>query len=1022
MVLEWNRFSWLPKGIDQYDTRLSVSPDTEEVPSLVANNFVNRSSGLFYKRNGIRKLVEASSSISGPKRIASGKDELCIIDDHHLHSLDVRSLALRKKGLVSPGSLKQTVLDASEEVQNVSDVAGVVDSSGNEMLCIVSLYGALAGGSPEGLTFTVVGREGARVYGPFIIPTSGLVDFQAIGVGQYVFVVFTDGTNVRFWRWDSDSPTADPSLQRTQGNVGDSWDVFTWDNENYIFSWIDTVSGDVKLQAYTTGGSAVFATAGTASSNSGDYTKTSIAKDEVNGRVIWVTSAYTGAGSTLIVASTRRYATGFAQEVAEFNVLAATTPSALKGVVGASRFPAIRGVVAVDRTEYFSFLLSNGTMDNSGNNTTLVNAEMIHRPWYHNGRWYAACIDTMGTLQDIPSCNWLLDLNINDELDQGPTGEGTNRVWLPRMVGLWNVLSANVSSVEVLGFWGKTPYINGSLCTFTNQFFTSKPIGQTASSSSWRLNTGVTEIDFAYKPQAVKSIREGILCTGSLLVWYDGQHTQELGFSTCPHVEEVETISGATAGPDDVTIQTMWSYLDALGLLHRSYTSAIVSKELNDHTGYTVTVSGHNSTMRDGLVQRPRFMLYRTYNSSRLKLVSDAFNGPIKTNNHTQNSTVIDTVPPGIDSATEEPYTIDGLDLPNISPGGCRFATMTPDRLWIAGLSRGSELQASDPIRSTTGATPAPAPEFHPSFTTVGPDDSEFTGIGNLQGKVIVFSERSVFGVEGRGPDISGASNEFSTLITLSNEFGCVNSESVVECPSGILFQCRQGVGIVRQNLTVGFLGNVNNDLDQYTILDSCHFPELRCCVFLMNRAEDSLFHVYDYINDSWVTWTHAIKFVSLCYHDGALYLLSAAGDVFKYDTSSYTDTDAGGNDAWFKAALRTKWYNMDRTNSGWLSLRWASIEGLRDAESLSIRMDLYYDGTDTGSRNVTVPFSTINNKNPAGQLHYKFDSPRKKCRMFSVEVSDVEPITGASGGWGLHSIGFELGRNRGTYKTGART
>lgn len=1047
MVMEWAKFNYKPLlGVDQFNGQLSFAPG-QQGPSLVLENVVIEKNAKLSKRGGIRREffggTGAEQVFDGPKRIASGKNELVVIDNHHLWSYSPTTKQVTNRGLVSPCSLKQDVVNASEETQKSSLVAKVANAEDVDVLCVVAGVAGTSSHDTEEVEICPILPNGSP-YGPrHRIPCTGR--YNAVGAGEWLVIGVQDGSSVRLYTWSASAPEDAPVVRRTQSGVDTAvdpmFDLLPWPSSpsTFFFAFVDDSTGNVRLQSLSVNQSTGAISIGSTynrTTRAGNYRSLSLGYDGIHSDVILVSAATVGGANpptplnptTLYVdIATHNNVTGLTQDLTEFvavedNGYLSTTPHVMASWVE-SAVGNPNGVVVLDRDSYISFRLDTGAVDPT---STIQNARFVCKPWTYNSRFYGALANDLGEYNELTGCNWIADLNVDDQQDLGPNNEGSEEElrWLPEMVGCWNVLNSasrnpDVATLDTAEFEDFLPLV-GPQTYLTAQYLSF--VEPNSPTNGFRTSSGFVTLDYTFRPQTTKSVAEGLFVTGALASWYDGSFVQELGFTECPFIAEV--VEGSSVASRDRTFQTMWSYIDSLGLEHRSYTSPVLVLDASENSE-SLRIQTHASTKRDGILHKPRLHVYSTSTSINgpSRLTSTLTRNQLVTNDHriAANKTVtVQTLAYGL-----EPYTIDGRDLPAISIGGCDFATMTPERLWVAGLPRGSEIQFSDPVGPTAGTQIPLVPEFHPNLRVNNPSGIEFTGIANMQGKILVFSEEAIYGIEGRGPDASGGNDDSTGLVTLSNEYGCVNSNSIVESPAGVFFQARQGMGLVGMNIMVQFLGNIQEELGDGTIVDACHFPEMRSCLWLFDSSSESSFIVlYDYSNQIWHKWSNRVKFVSMCYHEGELWLLEQSGSVYKYrpdskgdDSNAETGPIAGG---FFTTKVRTPWYNLEGVNSGWQSLRWVSVIGERGSTQFNMNTKIYFDGDD--SENVTVPI-TWQNMSDYGNLMFKVDSPRKRCKMFSVEISDA--TEGVNGeylpSWSLYSLGFEVGRMRGVFKTGAR-
>lgn len=152
-------------------------------------------------------------------------------------------------------------------------------------------------------------------------------------------------------------------------------------------------------------------------------------------------------------------------------------------------------------------------------------------------------------------------------------------------------------------------------------------------------------------------------------------------------------------------------------------------------------------------------------------------------------STFVDTMSDLIAQTREVLYT-DGGVLDNDHPSSCRYVAVTEDRVWLGGLWDPKQIQSSKTV------IPGEPPQFSdsPAFKVVLPDDC--TGLAVQDGMVIAFCDRSIYAIQGSGPNNQGQGAwESPRVITRST--GCISAQSIVETSAGIFFQSRRGIEIL---------------------------------------------------------------------------------------------------------------------------------------------------------------------------------------------------------------------------------
>jgi len=149
------------------------------------------------------------------------------------------------------------------------------------------------------------------------------------------------------------------------------------------------------------------------------------------------------------------------------------------------------------------------------------------------------------------------------------------------------------------------------------------------------------------------------------------------------------------------------------------------------------------------------------------------------------------------------------------------------------------------------------APEFSAALVISLGRNRKLTGIGAIDDKIVVFSEREIFAIYDTGPDNTGANGDF-VVDRLQTTVGCSDPQSVVEIPEGLFFYSNisKEFHLLSRDLQVHDIGKPVEDISEY-ILDiksSVVFPgdhEVRWYVTLDDQYE---YNKRDYAEDPFYT------------------------------------------------------------------------------------------------------------------------------------------------------------------------
>ncbi|TAK10618.1 MAG: hypothetical protein EPO32_14910 [Anaerolineae bacterium] len=281
---------------------------------------------------------------------------------------------------------------------------------------------------------------------------------------------------------------------------------------------------------------------------------------------------------------------------------------------------------------------------------------------------------------------------------------------------------------------------------------------------------------------------------GGFISEYMGELT-ESGFVHYPVITEAKRMTGAGgfgATGSTYNYSATFEWFDPQGRRHRSQPSDPASLALgssdNAQVKVTTLAAGKGTqptTLDAGGVQ---VVLYRTaaggttyYRAS--KNISGANAAP---NSSAAVVTLTDVLADTTLTSQEILYTLGGV-LGNLIPPAARYLATGGNRVWLAGLLEPRRVALSklivrgEPVQFPDDAT----------FRIDLPED--ITGIKWGDGALIVFSERSIYIVNGDGPNDQGFGS-FSAPQRLPTDVGCVEHHSILETQDGWMFQAARGI------------------------------------------------------------------------------------------------------------------------------------------------------------------------------------------------------------------------------------
>ena len=528
---------------------------------------------------------------------------------------------------------------------------------------------------------------------------------------------------------------------------------------------------------------------------------------------------------------------------------------------------------------------------------------------------------------------------------------------------------------------------------------------------------------------------ESLYISGGLLKQYDGSKVVEAGFLDSPEpIKEIATTGGAgfgdyyvgnglTAGQKYFYV-VVYKWTDRTGKVHYSAPSRAVETSVPGSSGekyVNITFTPLYFTNKETV----EIELYRTTgngtNYYKVAQVADggAFDdyltGGYPNNNSVQSVSVIDSVT-DVELVFSEPlYTTGGI-LENDAPESSNFVAPYKSRLFLV-LSDGYTLQYSkttgigDPVRFNS-AFKIPMDAFGGKATCATAMDDH----------LIIFKERAIFAMTGEGPNDLGAQDDYRTPYLVTSDAGCIDPNSLVNNPNGIMFKSSKGIYMLKRNFTLQYIGDSVEAYNNESITTATLHPTLNQ-IRLVTSSGTGL--VYDYYCNRWSTYTnyHALDSISF----GAdFYYVKASGLVMKETKGRYLD-----NGQFIRMRIKSAWIQIGGVQGFERFYKMLLLGTFHNAHKLQV--SLSYDFNSAYQQQVLIDAGTLlstpvygadgenyGDSSPYGgefPLYQFLIYPKiQKCQSFQFELSDSKTeIDGAS--FTLSQVVAEVGIKKGVAK-----
>lgn len=500
------------------------------------------------------------------------------------------------------------------------------------------------------------------------------------------------------------------------------------------------------------------------------------------------------------------------------------------------------------------------------------------------------------------------------------------------------------------------------------------------------------DLDFSENIYSKALVGDSLLVTNGLTIEVDSGRAYENGFLASPDVYRLETSYDTfNNGHPSKTYSycVVYEYYDADGQLTRSAPSALKTITTPATTSYmTVSFLPPINTFKGmgGTTSKDPFtVIYRTqHNGTVFYRCGETLAG----------ATSFDDATLDIDlSSREMLYTTGGV-LQNDPAPIAKYSTSGGSRIFLAGLEV-DEVAFSK--KYLTGESVAFSDLFRISLATGGSlDRSKVSGLGYMDGKLIIFRKRSIYVVQGDGPNELGQNDSFTFPEIISGDIGCISHASIVNIPDGIIFQSDKGIWLLSRGLALSYLGAGVDDLGRDLITNAIVSDRDSEARFYTNTGKCL---IYNFTLGQWSSCN--ITATSSDILNGDVILTN--GYQIKKE-SGFTDIALP-----YSMTVKTPWFKTSSIQ-GFARVWTAKILGkYKSAHKLRVRV--YYDYKTTGyDEYIREP------KLADGQYQYEIHLKRQKCESIQFEITDTNQ-SGTCESMSLTGITLEAGVRKGSFK-----
>jgi hypothetical protein len=359
--------------------------------------------------------------------------------------------------------------------------------------------------------------------------------------------------------------------------------------------------------------------------------------------------------------------------------------------------------------------------------------------------------------------------------------------------------------------------------------------------------------------------------------------------------------------------------------------------------------------------------------------------------------------------ANEQLYTTGG-EVENIAPPAFSSIQFYKNRLM--GIPKDNKNQ----IWYSKQAIDGYGLEFNDSFVlNVNAPGGEVSGAGVLDEKFIIFKKNQIYYMLGEGPNLMGLQNDFTPTQLINADTGCVENNSIINIPEGLMFKSEKGMYLLNRSLGVEYVGAAVEQFNEYNIISAKLMKSIQQVRFGLSNG---MIMTYDYFHKQWGFYQGTGD--SITQNDaeivnGDYHILSSTG-IMKKESTDYTDyrTVTGAQVAtYIPISLDTGWLSFAGLESFQRIYKAILMGDYRSNHLLSIQVYYDFDESyfDTISIDDTRPVPSQNT------YEYRLFMPRQKCTSIRFKIVESQFLTTIGEGLKLSSISFEVGVKKGLNK-----
>jgi hypothetical protein len=289
-----------------------------------------------------------------------------------------------------------------------------------------------------------------------------------------------------------------------------------------------------------------------------------------------------------------------------------------------------------------------------------------------------------------------------------------------------------------------------------------------------------------------------------------------------------------------------------------------------------------------------------------------------------------------------------------------------------------------------------------------------------MDSNLIIFKERAIFALSGDGPNSLGEQDDFKEPQLITSDAGCVDPNSIVMTPEGLMFKSAKGIYLLGRDFTPSYIGAGVEEYNSLTITSANLLPDTNEVRFTTN-SDRSL--IYDYYHKRWAVDRNINAVDATIYNNKYIFLRENA-DLMEEDQSSF-----GDNGSYISMRIVSSWIQLAGIQGFERFYKMLILGAYKSKHLLKVKFSYDFDPSwvheatiDAGDVLPVTAYGsdTFGDETPYGGefplYQFRIFPKQQKCEAFRFCIEDFK-TDGNGEGLSLSNFAAEVGLKPTAYK-----